>query len=155
MNNANQRDQGNCRCTRLSMRLMAAAVLASTSRAAAQEEFSIEWNTIDCGGGQSNGDEFDLVATIAQPDAGVMWGPEVGEEFSISGGFWALSAGVCYANCDGSTGSPLLTSNDFQCFLNRFAAGNPYANCDGSTGEPLLTANDFQCFLNAFAAGCP
>jgi photosystem II stability/assembly factor-like uncharacterized protein len=61
---------------------------------------------------------------------------------------------ACYANCDESTGAPLLTANDFQCFLNRFAAGDPYANCDGSTGTPTLTANDFQCFLNKFATGC-
>ncbi len=60
----------------------------------------------------------------------------------------------CYANCDGSTGAPVLTANDFQCFLNRFAAGEAYANCDASTGSPTLTANDFQCFLNKFAAGC-
>ncbi|MBX3377425.1 MAG: hypothetical protein KF678_10535 [Phycisphaeraceae bacterium] len=61
---------------------------------------------------------------------------------------------ACYPNCDGSTGIPLLTANDFQCFLNAFAAGQSSANCDGSTGSPTLTANDFQCFLNAFAAGC-
>jgi subtilisin-like proprotein convertase family protein len=60
----------------------------------------------------------------------------------------------CYANCDGSTGSPLLTANDFQCFLNKYAGGDTYANCDGSTGNPLLTANDFQCFLNKYAGGC-
>ena len=60
----------------------------------------------------------------------------------------------CYANCDGSTGNPLLTANDFQCFLNKYASGDPQANCDASTGSPLLTANDFQCFLNRFAAGC-
>ncbi len=60
----------------------------------------------------------------------------------------------CYANCDGSTGSPLVTANDFQCFLDRFASGDPYANCDGSTGSPTLTSNDFQCFLNRAAAGC-
>ncbi|MBX3377703.1 MAG: immunoglobulin domain-containing protein [Phycisphaeraceae bacterium] len=65
-----------------------------------------------------------------------------------------VSGQSCYANCDGSTGAPLLTANDFQCFLNKFAAGDTYANCDGSTGSPLLTANDFQCFLNKFAAGC-
>jgi YVTN family beta-propeller protein len=58
---------------------------------------------------------------------------------------------VCYANCDGSTGSPVLTANDFACFLNEFAAGNSYADCDGVGG---LTANDFQCFLNSYAAGC-
>ncbi len=60
----------------------------------------------------------------------------------------------CYTNCDGSTTTPILTANDFQCFLNRFAAGESRANCDGSTSVPLLTANDFQCFLNAFAGGC-
>ncbi len=64
-------------------------------------------------------------------------------------------AQTCYANCDGSSGNPLLTANDFQCFINAFAAGQPYANCDGSVGNPQLTANDFQCFIDAFAAGCP
>jgi hypothetical protein len=60
----------------------------------------------------------------------------------------------CYANCDGSAIAPILTANDFQCFLNKFANGDPYANCDGSVGTPTLTANDFQCFLNKFANGC-
>jgi hypothetical protein len=60
----------------------------------------------------------------------------------------------CYPNCDGTSTAPILTANDFQCFLNSFAAGESYANCDGSTGAPALTGNDFQCFLNRFAAGC-
>ncbi len=60
----------------------------------------------------------------------------------------------CYANCDASTSNPLLTANDFQCFLNAYASNLAYANCDGSTNNPVLTANDFQCFLNAYAAGC-
>ncbi len=30
-----------------------------------------------------------------------------------------------------------------------------YANCDGSTGSPLLTAADFTCFLAKFRLGCP
>jgi len=64
------------------------------------------------------------------------------------------TSGACYANCDGSTGSPVLTGNDFQCFLDTFASSSAAANCDGSTVPPVLTANDFQCFLNAFAAGC-
>ena len=49
---------------------------------------------------------------------------------------------------------PILTINDFQCFLNRFAAQDAWANCDGSTATPVLNVNDFQCILNAFAAGC-
>ncbi len=60
----------------------------------------------------------------------------------------------CYANCDGSSVAPVLTANDFQCFLNLFASGASAANCDSSTTAPVLTGNDFQCFLNAFAAGC-
>ncbi len=60
----------------------------------------------------------------------------------------------CYANCDGSTTSPILNINDFQCFLSRFGAGDVYANCDGSTASPTLNINDFQCFINRFAIGC-
>jgi hypothetical protein len=62
--------------------------------------------------------------------------------------------GACLANCDNSAGVPVLTANDFQCFLTRYAAGEPAANCDGSTGTPALTANDLQCFLNAYLVGC-
>lgn len=62
---------------------------------------------------------------------------------------------ACYANCDSSTAPPILNVNDFQCFLNRFAADDPSANCDRSTAPPTLNVNDFQCFLNKFSAGCP
>jgi hypothetical protein len=61
---------------------------------------------------------------------------------------------LCYANCDGSTAPPILNANDFNCFLNAYAAGSAYANCDNSSTPPVLNANDFQCFLNKFAAGC-
>jgi len=62
-----------------------------------------------------------------------------------------LGGASCYANCDGSTGAPQLTANDFTCFLNEYTAGSSYADCDGVGG---LTANDFQCFLTSYAAGC-
>ena len=35
-----------------------------------------------------------------------------------------------------------------------FIGATCYANCDNSTTAPILNANDFQCFLNAYAAGC-
>jgi len=60
----------------------------------------------------------------------------------------------CYANCDGSAAQPILTVNDFACFINSYAAGDPIANCDLSTTPPVLNVADFACFLNAFAAGC-
>lgn len=60
----------------------------------------------------------------------------------------------CYANCDNSTTLPILNANDFQCYLNRWAAQDLWADCDHSTSIPVLNANDFQCFLNAFVGGC-
>jgi uncharacterized protein YjiK len=61
----------------------------------------------------------------------------------------------CLANCDGSSGTPLLTANDFQCFLNAYANGFSTADCDHAGGLPALTPNDFLCFVNGYAAGCP
>jgi photosystem II stability/assembly factor-like uncharacterized protein len=66
-------------------------------------------------------------------------------------GAWEVPIVMCYPDMD-DTGT--LTANDFQVFLNAYAAQSPLANCDRSTGAPVLTANDFQCFLNAFASGC-
>jgi hypothetical protein len=74
------------------------------------------------------------------------------------------SPAPCYANCDGSTAEPILTVDDFICFVNEFALAHTlppaqqvthYANCDGSTTQPVLTVGDFICFINEFAAGCP
>jgi uncharacterized membrane protein len=61
----------------------------------------------------------------------------------------------CYANCDQSTGTPVLNVGDFTCFMNRYAAGDPYANCDDSTAAPALNVNDFVCYQIKFAGGCP
>ena len=74
------------------------------------------------------------------------------DAFSLTG--YNCTPAGCYANCDGSTTSPILNVLDFTCFLNRFAAGNSYANCDASTTPPVLNVLDFTCFLNQFAAGC-
>jgi hypothetical protein len=85
-------------------------------------------------------------------DGGSLAGQELA--FIIQGTPGSGGGGTCYANCDNSTTVPLLNANDFQCFLNNFAAGSSAANCDGSTSVPILNANDFQCFLNRFAGGC-
>jgi hypothetical protein len=85
----------------------------------------------------------------------------VGGYFESAGGgvasanFARVACGFCYANCDSSSSDPVLSANDFVCFLTRFVSGDPYANCDGSLGQPALTAGDFHCFINAYTAGCP
>jgi hypothetical protein len=77
----------------------------------------------------------------------------VGDTTSVSREV-SLRFTLCYPNCDASVTAPFLNVNDFECFLNRFAASDAYTNCDGSTVPPVLNVNDFQCFLNAYAAGC-
>lgn len=59
---------------------------------------------------------------------------------------------TCPANCDGSTNSPVLTNNDFQCFLNAFARRDSYC---AFAGYGQLSAEDFQAYLNHYAVGCP
>jgi hypothetical protein len=129
---------------------IASSVLALAPAAHAQ--LSIDWHTIDGGGGTSSGGGFTLSGTIGQPDAGQM----SAGAFTCSGGFWAGGTGQppCYANCDNSTATPILNVADFTCFLQRFAAADPYANCDNSTTTPVLNVADFTCFLQRFAAGC-
>ena len=65
--------------------------------------------------------------------------------------FWNGSP-LCYANCDQSTANPVLTGNDFMCFIDRFVNQDPYANCNGAGG---INAADFGCYLNQYASGCP
>jgi hypothetical protein len=62
---------------------------------------------------------------------------------------------LCYANCDGSAVSPILSVNDFLCFQARFAAADPDANCDRGTAPPVLNVNDLVCFQSKFAGACP
>jgi hypothetical protein len=73
--------------------------LALATRALAQS-YSIDWFTIDGGGGTSTGGVYSVSGTIGQPDAG---GPMTGGQYSLIGGFWALPIGVQ------TTGAPTLT----------------------------------------------
>ena len=62
-------------------------------------QYSIDWSTIDGGGGASTGGVFQVSGTIGQPDAGRM----NGGNFSIDGGFWGIIAVVQ------THGAPALT----------------------------------------------
>ena len=70
------------------------AILAHTTPALAQG-FSIDWHTIDSGGGTSTGGVFSVSGTIGQPDAG---GPMTNGQFAVTGGFWVLPAAVQTTN---------------------------------------------------------
>lgn len=63
------------------------------------QNYSIDWSTIDGGGGTSTGGVYSVSGTIGQPDAGAM----SGGNYSLTGGFWSLLSVVQ------TPGSPLLS----------------------------------------------
>ena len=54
----------------------------------ASAQYSIDWFSIDGGGGTSTGGVYSVSGTIGQNDASVA--PMTGGEFSLTGGFWSL-----------------------------------------------------------------
>ena len=62
-----------------------------SSVSAAAQNYSIDWYTIDGGGGTSTGGVYSVSGTIGQPDAG---GPMTNGQYSVTGGFWALPTAV-------------------------------------------------------------
>jgi len=59
------------------------------------QTYSVDWHTIDGGGGTSTGGVYSVTGTIGQPDAGPTM---TGGTFSIQGGFWALPVAVQTTN---------------------------------------------------------
>jgi hypothetical protein len=55
------------------------------------QTYSIDWSTIDGGGGTSTGGVYSVSGTIGQPDAG---GPMTNGQYSVTGGFWALPTAI-------------------------------------------------------------
>jgi hypothetical protein len=53
-------------------------------------QYSIDWSTLDGGGGTSTGGVYSVSGTIGQPDAG----PMNGGNYTIQGGFWSVISAV-------------------------------------------------------------
>ncbi len=64
-----------------------AFALATASQA---QTFSIDWFSLDGGGGTSTGGVYSITGTIGQPDVGTM----SGGNFTLVGGFWGIVAAV-------------------------------------------------------------
>jgi len=67
----------------MKLSLLCALMIAGIVAAHAQT-FSIDWFTIDGGGGTSTGGVFSVSGTVGQHDAGAM----SGGAFTLQGGFW-------------------------------------------------------------------
>jgi hypothetical protein len=81
-------------------KLIRLAGILLVATAASAQNYSIDWHTIDGGGGTSTGGVYSVSGTIGQPDAG---GPLTNGQYSVTGGFWALPSVVQV------TGAPTLT----------------------------------------------
>jgi hypothetical protein len=86
------------RSTKLPALLLLLSVFGLQLSAFAQS-YSIDWSTIDGGGGTSTGGVYSVSGTVGQPDAGKM----SGGNYTIDGGFWGIIAAVQ------TPGAPLLT----------------------------------------------
>jgi hypothetical protein len=63
------------------------------------QSYSIDWFTIDGGGGTSTGGVYSVSGTMGQPDAGAL----SGGGYTVAGGFWGILSAVQ------SPGAPLLS----------------------------------------------
>src|SRR5258708_36650920 len=63
------------------------AVLLLLPTTGLAQSYSIDWFTIDGGGGTSTGGVYSVSGTIGQPDAGQM----SGGNFTLAGGFWSIA----------------------------------------------------------------
>jgi len=74
--------------------LIVAAFIAGTSKALASSggDYTLDWYTIDGGGGTSTGGDYSLSGTIGQPDAGSL----SGGDYTVSGGFWGRLVQALY-----------------------------------------------------------
>jgi len=65
-------------------------ILSLGATLARAQNYSIDWFTIDGGGGTSTGGVYSVSGTIGQPDAGHM----SGGNYTLDGGFWGIIAAV-------------------------------------------------------------
>ncbi len=84
---------------RLVRRLALVGLLVVPMDCLVAQTYSIDWSTVDGGGGTSTGGVYSVSGTIGQPDAGTM----SGGNYTLTGGFWGILAAVQ------TPGAPWLT----------------------------------------------
>ncbi len=107
--------------------------------------YSIDWFSIDCGGGSTSGGSFALSGTIGQHDASNALS---GETFAVTGGFWLDLTPPCLAdfNHDGT-----VDFFDYLDFVAAFSSSDPAADFNQ---DSVIDFFDYLDFVAAFSAGC-
>lgn len=133
--------------------VLSATLIALCAAAALAQSYSIDWHTVDGGGGASSGGAFSLSGTIGQPDAQTL--PVMsGGTFELTGGYWPVAT-VC--TCPGDlTGDGQRDGQDIQLFVTCMLQGGNCA-CADMDGSNSLNAADVLLLVNGLLAGssCP
>jgi len=87
--------------------LLLSTIIMQLSTAHAQS-YSIDWYTIDGGGGTSTNGQYSVSGTIGQPDAGPTM---TNGQYAVTGGFWALPTAVQATNAPTLTIAPATPGN--------------------------------------------
>lgn len=130
------------------MTCLATATLALCAQSALAQ-YSLDWQTIDGGGGVCTAGAYTLSGTIGQPDAGLL----TGGNFTLAGGFWAGPAvrPPCPADIDGDN---VIGLSDLATLLAHFGA--PGAHQNGDINEDgVVNLVDLAQLLTVFGTACP
>jgi hypothetical protein len=132
--------------------LSASAIVAAAATPCLAQP-TIEWFTIDGGGGASTGGSFVLQATIGQPDAGTM----SGGTFTLYGGFWGPIA-AAPPPCDPDYNQDGNADQDDVLYLINVigGGGNPTGRDPDFTGDGNADQDDVVALINTIGGGgCP
>ena len=69
--------------------LVVVALALATITLAGPTNFSLDWWTVDGGGGASTGGNYAVSGTVGQTDASLALS---GSQYTVTGGFWVLSS---------------------------------------------------------------
>ncbi len=129
------------------LKATATALAMLTLAAAAEAQVSIDWYTIDCGGGTSTGGGLSLSGTIGQFDAGA---PMTGGSLSVQGGFWAVPP-----FCPGDfNGDGQVNTQDLTLFLIKFGQNVGAGVLQDMNGDGVVNTQDLTLFLIRFGRVC-
>lgn len=127
------------------MKLHAVATLTLLVAGSALAQPTLDWSTIDCGGGSISGGSLALIGTLGQHDASDALS---GGTLTLTGGFWIAADSSCPAdfNIDGSV--------DFFDYLDFVAAFSSGANEADFNQDSTIDFFDYLDFVAAFSTPC-
>ena len=133
--------------TRIKMSLFVLVAGFGASSAIGQQ-MDLSWHTVDSGGvSATGGSGFEMAATIAQSDSGLM----AGQGWELSGGFWLVPQ-TCDVPAD-LNGDGVADALDIQGFVDCLMGLGDQCVCAQMDEDPLLGEADVEIFVSLLIGG--